>query len=547
MSLRNSTPMKWSPQGASDTLDASNTFTGAMAALQNLIRDPTTLGLWVCRPASHQETAFAGFTTPSFISCCKVIGDQVYGLIGSGLTAGKDQPFCYSLATSAFIAVTGVTAVNVPATQAATGAWNPPTMALIGVKLVVTHPGFPGGAGLYFGWFDVTNPAVPVWDAGNTATNPLPFAPRAVFQFFNRAYFASGQYLVYSDVLDPLTVTLASQALTLGDNQPITALAGVPANTLVGGVVQALIVFKSESSPMQLWQVTGDAALASNPLSVNNMNVSTGTLAPRAICGTPKGIAFMAPDGLRIIDFSLKVSDPINTDGSGVAVPFIYAVVPSRMAAACNGNVMRVSTQNGYATGSPNQEWWFDFLIGKWSGPHTFPASAIEPWRDKFVLAATGVNAKLFTSATRQETSSVFIENGTQMAFLWQTPMLPNTGQMAENSMVETTIDVAYPPGELPYLAAFGDQDGTLFDSVQLSATGEATIWGAFQWGQAPWLGAGNALFPRQVAWHEPIVFQRGYFSLSGNCSGAFRVGTLNMRYQILGYLQQRAYAASGS
>lgn len=536
-SLRNGKPLVWTPKGASDTLDATNTFTGAMRTLQNLIRDPTTLGIWISRPASVEETDFTGFNAAGFVSTFKVVGDQVYGLVASSRNPGLDEPFCYDFGLGAFVAVTGIVAGNVPASPAASGAWHPPTMALIGVKLIVTHPGFPGGVGDYFGWFDITNPAVPVWDAGNTATNPLPFAPRAVFQFGNRAYYASGKYLVYSDVLVPLTVTNANQALTLGDDQPITALGGLPANTLVGGVVQALIVFKSESHPMQIWQVTGDAATTN--LAVNNMNVATGTLSPLAICATPKGLAFFAPDGLRFIDFNIQVTDPVNTDGTGVAVPFINAVVPSRICAACNGNIMRVSTQNGAAVGSPHQEWWFDFKWGQWSGPHTFPASCIQPFGSSFVMAPQGVLATLFTSPVQQDSGSVFIENGVQMSFNWRSPMLPNSQQMAENSMVETTLDIAFPPAPLPYLVVVGDQDGTLFDSVQLAPGGITTQWGQFNWGQADWLGSANALAPRQLQWHEPIVFQRMYIGMSGDCSAQLKIGALRMRYQELGYLLQ--------
>lgn len=536
MTLVNSTPMKWSPKGASDTLDASNTFTGAMASLANLIRDPTTLGIWVCRPAAAQQTDFASLNTAGFVSTFSVVGDQVYGLVASSRNPGFDEPFCYDFALGAFVGITGITGVNVPARPAVAGAWRPPTMALVGTKILVTHPGFPGGSGIYFGWFDITNPAAPTWNAGNTATNPLTVAPRAVFQFSNRAYFAAGRFLVYSDVLDPLTVTLATQALTLGDNQPITALGGLPANTLVGSILQALIAFKSESNPMQMYQVTGDPALSN--LVINNMNVATGTLAPLSVCPTPKGLAFMAPDGLRFIDFQMNITDPVNTDGAGVAVPFIYAVEPSRMCAACNGNIMRASTQNSVAVGAPYQEWWFDFKLMQWSGPHSFAASLIKPYRNKFVLAPQNVLAKLFTSATQQEVGSTFTENGAPMTFNWQTPMLPDTEHMCENAMVETTLDVAYAPNA-SYLVVAGDQNNVLYDSVTLETGGQGTVWGQFNWGQALWLGPANALAPRSVPWHEPIVFRRIYLGFSGPCSSQVKIGTLRMRYEELGYLQQ--------
>lgn len=540
MTLMDATPLKWSPRGVTDTLDATNTPTGAMASLQNLIRDPTTLGIFVCRPASIEATDFTGFTTPGFISWFHVVGTQVYGLVASGLNPGKDEPFCYDFATDTFIAVTGITGANVPTSPATSGAWVPPTSAIIGVKLVVTHPGFPGGVGNYFGWFDITNPAVPVWNAGNTTVNALPFAPSAVYQFGNRAYYASGQYLVFSDVLVPLVVTLATQALTLGDNQPITALGGLPANNLTGAITQALIAFKSQSSPMQMYQITGDAStLPASDLAVNGFNVATGTLAPMSICATPKGLAFLAPDGLRFIGFNAQITDPINTDGAGVAVPFIYAVEPSRVVSACNGNIMRISTQNGYAPGSPQQEWWFDFKLNQWTGPHTFPASYIRAYKDMFVLAPQGITAKLFTSDVQQKSTSSYAENGATLAWLYQTAMLPDTDTMAEYTMVETTVDIAYPPGNVPFTATAGEENGSLFDSVTLVPGGNVTIWGAFTWGAAIWGGAANALSPRQLPWHLPIVFRRLYLAVNGDSGASVKLGTTRMRYQQLGYLQQ--------
>lgn len=537
MTLRNGKPLKWMPQGVTDTLDATFTPSGAMASLQNLIRDPSSNGLFICRPASAQETVFATFNTPDFISWFHVVANQVYGLIKSARFPGFDEPFCYDLQAHAFVAITGVTGANIPASPAASGAWVPPTSDVIGVKLIVTHPGFPGGAGNYFGWFDISVPTAPVWAAGNTATNPLPFAPVAVAQFANRAYFASGRFLVYSDVLVPLTVTNATQALTLGDSQSITALGGLPANNLTGAILQALIVFKSQSSPMQMYQITGDAALGT--LSINDFKTSTGTLAPMSIVGTPKGLAFMAPDGLRLVDFSMQISDPINTNGVGVAIPFIYAVEPSRIASACNGNVMRCATQNGSAPGAPYQEFWFDFKEQKWTGPHTFPGSLARPYKDKFIIAPQSKVASLFSSDVQQKATSTFIENGAQMSWLYQTPMLPNTEAMAENAMVETTIDIGYPANTLNLLVLAGDQNNTLYDSVSLAPTGVPTLWGAFTWGQALWAGAANALAPRQVPWHHPIVFQRLFIAVNGQSSAATRIGTTRMRYQQLGYLQQ--------
>lgn len=537
VALRNSTPLKWVPSGTSDTLDATNTFTGAMAALTNLIPDRTTRGLWVCRPASIQQTSFVGFLTAAFVSCFRVIGTKVYGLVSTTRNGGHDEPFCFDVATGAFVAVSGVTAANTPVSPAAAGAWVPPRMALIGTKLVVTHQGFVG-TGKFIGWFDVSNPALPAWDAGNVAINPLTVVPVDVFNFSGRAYYAENTATVaglpFSDVLDPLTRTLADQVLTLDDNVPCTALGGLPLNNTQGSKVQTLVAFKGVT---RLYLITGDKAL--NNLQKTLCDVQTGTLAPNSLCATSKGLAFTSPDGVRIIDFQGNVSDPLGTDGMGVTVPFIYAVEPSRIAAACNGDTLRVSTQNGNALGAPNQEYWFDLARKIWSGPHSFAASLMQPYSNAFIKTATGVVGKLFRSDLQQSLTSTFIENGVQMTFNFSTPLLPDTDQMCEVAVVETTLDTAYTAGVPAYSASINDENNTAFDTLALSPSGAGSFWGNFNWGEANWLGTPNALAPRNLAWHLPIVFRRAYLAVTGQCSIGAKFGALRMRYERLGYLQQ--------
>lgn len=537
MTLRRSQPVRFTPAGATDTLDGTNTPPGSMQALTNLIPDPTTRGQFYARPASVLQTSFGSFSSPGFVSLLKVIGTRVYGMIASAATPGFDEPFCFDLSTGLFIAVTGVSGANVPANAASSGAWEPPTADMVGVYLVVTHPGFTGAGGLYFGWFDLTNPAAPTWDAGNTATNALPEPPRAVAQFFNRAYFACGNALVPTVALDPLDCDAAAFAATLilGDDTDITALKGLPLANQLGGIIQSLIAFKDVSV---MYQVTGDPALTSNPLTLNSLNVATGTLGPNTITPTPKGLAFISPEGLRIIDFNATVSDPIGTSGFGITVPFIYSNVPSRMVAAYGSNVIRVSSQNAGAVGSPQQEWWYDMVRGIWTGPHTFASSLIQPYRNSFVKTPIGVTAKLFTSDIVQSSTSTFVENSAQMTFLWQTSLLPDSEQMAANSIIEQTINLALAAGLSVTVSAL-DQFGNVLDSVSIHATGATTVWDAFTWDAAVWDGALNALSPRQIAWTQPIVFNKLSVAMAGNCVAGFRIGTLYMRYEILGYIQQ--------
>lgn len=541
MSLSKTSPLAHSPVGCSDTLDGTNTPPGAMSLLTNLIPDPTTRNVFYCRPAAEIETEFGGFTTPGFISALKVIGTIAYGMVSTSTFPGKDVPFVYDLDAGAFIAVTGANGINTPTSPSTTAEWTPPTMARVGVYMIVTHPGFSGGAGPFFGWLDLTNPAAPVWNAGNTTVNPLAAVPVAVAEFNGRAYYAvntaTSKAVVMSDSLVPLVVTNATQALTLGNNVAVTALAPLPLSAqLDGGINQSLIVFQAATN---MYQITGDPATTPTPdLALNSLNIATGTFAPNTITSTPYGLAFVSPQGLRFIDFNAQVSDPIGTAGEGITVPFIYSEVPSRMCAAFNNDVMRITTKNANEIGAPWQEWWYHTARKCWTGPHTSAGSLIQPFLNAFLMTFQGVNATLFVSNSVQAIGSVFTENGDALTWAWQTSLLPDTGSMYNNAMQETLLRLQYAVAMGSIVVTARNENGAAIDSVTITPTGAPTIWGAFLWGAALWAGAAFNFTPRQIPWTIPIVFECLAILAQGNSIANFRIGNLWMRYEALGYLQ---------
>jgi hypothetical protein len=115
---------------------------------------------------------------------------------------------------------------------------------------------------------------------------------------------------------------------------------------------------------------------------------------------------------------------------------------------------------------------------------------------------------------------------------------------MSELAMVETTLYMALTAGNTVQCSAL-DQNAAILDSVNIASTGTGTIWGAFIWGAALWQGAQNALFPRQLKWHIPIVFRRLALMAQGLCAAGFKIGQAQLRYQQLGYLQQDATGTS--
>jgi hypothetical protein len=285
--------------------------------------------------------------------------------------------------------------------------------------------------------------------------------------------------------------------------------------------------------------------------------VATGTLASNTVNSTEKGLVFKAPDGVRIIDFSANISDPIGKDGQGITVPFYNAVVPSRANAAFNGGVYRIQVQNGAVAGNPQQEWWFDVVRNAWSGPHTTGISMITPYNKTFICTLQGGGAKLFQSDQVQSSNSTFVENGAQLVSVYQTMYFPEDDTMSELCTIESTIHMQLPAAASPaspwssgFSQGFGgadpsrvgiifvDQNNVVLDGVAVQSTSVGSLWGQFQWGVGRWGGPPDNLFPRRLNWHYPIVFRRGSLIVQAIASAGFKIGEARLRIQELGYLQ---------
>ena len=260
-------------------------------------------------------------------------------------------------------------------------------------------------------------------------------------------------------------------------------------NQVTGGSLQALVVFKGAGA---FYQITGDQATSNLALSV--VNGSVGTSAPNTLCPMPLGIGFIAPDGFRILGLSGTLSDPIGPDGKGIYVPFANALYPSRMCAAFSQNTFRVTVQNAAANGQPFQEYWYDFDPKSWNGPHTFPHALLEGCDalSCFIGAAIGINSALWQSVPDPINSTVYVENGNPITWIYETSLLPDNQDMAMNQVTEATIAMALAATDPVRVIAY-DEFGNALDTVYISSfTPKPTLWGQFKWGRANWSGAGG-------------------------------------------------------
>lgn len=533
MPIRDSSVMPLLPVGLSDSVDQTSAFPGACQIMQNLVFDRKNRGAVIARPGVESETTFSGFTTPTTVSVAFTVGTLIYGMVGSALTPGYDQPFCYDTVAGAFIAVSGVTAMNVPTTQSNSGDWTPPTMDAVGIYVVVTHPGFSGGNKI--GWFDVSNPAAPAWNAGNTTTNALPSAPIWVRQFFGRAYFGIKNAVYFTDILTlAISNTNFAAVLTLGDQSYTTGAAGLPMSQTSGAILQSLVVFKANS----IWQISGD--IATSDLSLGQLMTNVGCLSPRTAQSTPMGILFIANDGPRVIALSgvvqyLQVRNAMEPD---IVAPFATATHPSRTVGCYSNGIYRVCLDGSnsiWDTAYTSQDYWYDFIFQRWTGPHTFDYHCAVGVGTTFYIASNSVNGTLFTSEVVPNSASVYQDNAADiMCELTSTAI--EGAPMTMSAVIESTIELGGAGiGVVYYISMYDDRNNNLSPAtIRLSEINP--LWGTVKWGQFVWRSSVQNSHVFTVPWVNPVVFKKMILCVRVMAAENVSIKATLFRVQTLGY-----------
>lgn len=381
----------------------------------------------------------------------------------------------------------------------------------------------------------------PLWSSGNTNGNTLSAVPVWVQGFNGRAWFGLGAGSVFSDAGSPCQVTNATQAILFRNGLATTAAGGLGLfSSTVGGIIQSLMVFQGDA---QIWQVQGDVTFAAG-LTVNALNQGIGTQAPNTVTATPIGLSFVAPDGVRLIDASGKITDPIGQDGEGVVVPFLYAISPSRMTSAFNQGVLRLSVKNGKDPNQATQEYWLDFTRKIWTGPHTFPAAQIAPMQlatNSFIVAGVGINAKLFQSDVTPSVNAGFTENGVALSWQWLTCLLPDNEDMSENAVVESAIAMMLSPGSAVTVLA-SDELGNILAQVVISGpAGSPELWDVAQWDVAIWDGASGIYQQYPIPWPQVLVFKQMQIQVNGMSMLGMSIGNCYYRVEHLEFQMQAA------
>lgn len=533
MPIRGSTPTYYAFTGLSDAVDEVSAFKGAAQSISNLIFDRISRGAVIPRPGVGTglttPTSNTQYTGQGVVSCAIIVGNLIYGMIAQTTYAGKDAPFVYNITTGTFITVTNVSSALLPATQPTTGDWVPPTMDVIGQYVVVTHPGFTGGANPFFGWFDLTTPGTTKWNAGNTATNVLPFVPTVVRQFFGRAYFFAGNKGQMTDILNPLNVTNteAADALTFGDSTSITGAIGLPVGTATQGVLQALIVFKAKG----IFQITGD--IANNTLAVNQLTNSTGSSASNSFAAMPEGVAFMASDGVRLVNLLGQVPF-LNNDVVG---PFSYATFPTRACGAYGNSTYRLSVDNDFKLSTFEfLEYWYDERLGRWNGPHTFPFSVLVSDGTNFYGFSNAVPAVLFSSPVVNNAASVFTDNGNKYNCQGISCALEEPSESFVKQTVESTIELAQQTVASSYDIQAQDDLGNVLNDVVVSVSNGTGVWGTAVWGAFNWEAAKFTSHVYTIPWTQPVVYKKLVYQVTVPAAEFVSIKRIMNRSQPTGY-----------
>ena len=393
-------------------------------------------------------------------------------------------------------------------------------------------------SGNYFGILNLNNPVSPAWFSSNTGVFSLPSVPIAVTNFNNRAYFACSNQAFYSDTLQPTSMGTAGQALTVGDTTNITGFSGLPIQTSTTGVISALMVFKS----FQVWQITGDASIASNPLSQNFLSLNVGCTSPRSICQTPAGLFFIGIDGPYYIS-SLGQVLPLTKDANkltqDVQRPFQNIINPSRASACFSGAIYRICITTLINGVSQQADYWFDVTVRRWTGPHTFGYDMCFQYANYFIISNQSIGASLYSSHYIPNTTSVYLDNTTPITINLQSSFLPKTQNINVKQIVVSTIELSNVAYNLQYnITALGEQYQIL-NNANISSSNNVLTWGqsGATWGQygVTWSSGLNSPSTFTIPWTAPIVFKKISLLITATSSYNLEIGTVFFKYQDTG------------
>lgn len=477
MTTPNEFDTRFIPRSTSDSIDGDNSQTGACAAITNLIFDPSTAGVLLCRPAVQQLNSFTGFIAPSVVSAGIQLSGVVYGLVASGRFPGFDEPFAFDIASGDFLNVNGVTANNVPVTQPTAGNWVPPVAVALNKFIVITHVGFNYPSGNAFGGFDISgftksqsasvtsglnvisglpntdgiNVGYTITDtmgfipAGTTITNKTPTSLTLSHTLtgtsasdmitvaggtdINPLWFA-GNLAINPLPVKPTVVGTFSNRFYFGCGNALSwsdtlSLAATAANQalFIGDITPIIAISPMSFSTTTTANLEGLIVMKNNYTTQITGDAALSNLQANLISdevGTAAARSLgLCPDGLRFMSVDgirlIQLSGTMTDPDPDLALPFIYSLYPSRVSAAFNNNTYRISTQNASPSviGAPFEEYWRDLKRQGWNGPHSFSQDLALPYKSTFIIFNNSFSPSIWLADVVVNNTDNYLEVGT--------------------------------------------------------------------------------------------------------------------------------------
>lgn len=294
-----------------------------------------------------------------------------------------------------------------------------------------------------------------------------------------------------------------------------------------------------------------EGSLASSRSAITFSGTSLDVQPPRSFPVPRQKFPIVVGSAITPMAFSAKVTAGAKTHSSPLASAKISAKVKAQAeahtgsAAAASLNA-RIQAQAKVRPGSKSAASLLArvgaLAKGKFGALFFVPVQARITAMAKAMQAVPPVfsSSGLWRTDVSPDANSTYVEAKEPMTWIYETVLLPDNLVMAMNAINESNISFAFLGSSPVVTVTANDTNGQSFDTVTVSAPGTNTLWNQFKWNQAPWDGTGTNLSPWRLPWTEPIVFKQMSITATGISAPGFKIGNLYMRYQILGYRQQR-------
>ena len=225
---------------------------------------------------------------------------------------------------------------------------------------------------------------------------------------------------------------------------------------------------------------------------------------------------------------------------SDIRQPFNYCTQPTRISAAYSNGIYRMCIPTIIDGNVTTNDYWFDTKRMRWNGPHTFVYDTASSAGGNFVLSGAGSGAKLFYSYTVPSTNTVYNDNGASYLIDLKTADFPNTGEMAMNQIVESTIALASSGASQNFSVSAFDDAGNYITSTNVKTNPSGSLWGSNYWGDGS-LWKSSLVRPQTylLAWPIPIVFNRIAIEIVATAGAGVAIDSFFARTQKTGYTLQ--------